>query len=158
MTSASKVMTVVMALMMAILLSGNATAKKGKILVSDERQVLAACERTWGCQAQSNEGITVVCSREICTTCSDRLGKCYTPADMKGGAAFGCNDSALVTRRWGCGVHGGRASAAHGGVGLSGLQDSERSGASESCGGTLSGPVNVADRSTVSLPRASSAR
>ena len=91
MPNASKIMTAgCMALMMATLSSGIATAKKGKMLVSDEREVLAACDRTWGCHAESNEGITVVCGSGVCATCSDKWGKCYTPADKKRDAAFGC--------------------------------------------------------------------
>jgi hypothetical protein len=87
----SKIMTVgCMSLAMAALSSGIATAKTGKIYVSDEREVLAACDRTPSCQTQSHEGITVVCSRDACTTCRDKLGKCYTPAPQQGGTAFGC--------------------------------------------------------------------
>jgi hypothetical protein len=99
MPNASKIMTVgCMSLMMATLSPGIATAKKGEMLVSDEREVLAACERTPSCQTQSHEGITVVCSRDACTTCRDKLGRCYTPANQKGGAAFGCSQPMIPHR------------------------------------------------------------
>jgi hypothetical protein len=94
----SKIVTVgCIALMMTTLSSGIAAAKKGKILISDEREVLAACERTWNCHAESHEGITVVCGSGVCATCSDKYGKCFTPAGMKGDAAFGCSQPMILS-------------------------------------------------------------
>jgi hypothetical protein len=84
MSHAIKVVIVSMAVMMATACSSFAATKKGRIFVSDEREVLAACDRTPSCQVQSHEGVTIVCSRDACTMCRDKLGKCYTPADNRG--------------------------------------------------------------------------